>query len=152
MQGLQKLHDKSSIPALLTISLCLLVQAVQQGLQVGSPRTYQLNIGNFGTNVVLNLGLLISLPLIGAAGALLAKRMGEPFSLAVRAVLSPVALISAMLLCLLAFDLGTTRALVSSLEYSSGIIVGWVIIPAAALIVGGVAGWKIPLAREKVRV
>jgi hypothetical protein len=142
---------KSNLPGLLTISLCLLVQAVQLVLRIDVPRTYHLAVGRFDTEVVLNLGLLVALPLIGAIGSFVARYLGEPAKFAARAVLSPVALVSAMLIALLLFDLITARALLSSLEYSSGIVMGWVLIPAAALLLGGLAGWNFPLVRERAR-
>jgi len=135
---------RSSLPALLTIVLCLLVQAVQQALQMGALKTFHFVLGRFETQLVLNIGLLLSLPLIGATGSAFARHLGERASYAARAVLSPIAIVSAMLLCLLAIDLGTTHALVSSLTYSSGILIGWVILPSTALLLGGLAGWKIP--------
>ncbi|HUN88761.1 MAG TPA: hypothetical protein VMU28_08225 [Terriglobales bacterium] len=132
---------KASAPALLTILLCLLVQAVEQGWQIGAPVILNFSAGRFTTAVVLNLGLLACLPLIGGISSTLAKRLGHTRKLAVEAAMSPVALISAMLLTLAIFDVATTRALVSSLAYSSGILVGWVLLPAGALLLGSFAGW-----------
>jgi hypothetical protein len=133
---------KSSLPALATILLCFLVQAVQQGFQIGTPRTLNVSSGNFSTAIVFNLSLLASLPVIGAIGAALAKSLGHSRKAAVEAVISPVALVCAMLLALFFFDVATTRALVSSLAYSCGILVGWVVVPSAALLFGFSAGWK----------
>jgi hypothetical protein len=135
---------RSSLPALLTIVLCLLVQAVQQALTIGAPSTFHFVLGRFETHLVLNLGLILSLPFIGATGAAFARHLGERETYAMRAVLSPIALTSAMLLCLLTIDLSTSHALVSSLAYSSGILIGWVIIPSTALLLGGFAGWTFP--------
>jgi predicted Na+-dependent transporter len=143
---------KSNLPAFLTISLCLLVQAGQLWLRMDAPRTYHLVVGDVSTDIVLNVGLLIMLPFIGATGAMAARRFGESPAAAVRSVLSPVAIVSAMLISLFMVDLATTRALFISLEYSCGIIVGWVIVPGVALLLGGVAGWNFPLARERARV
>lgn len=134
---------RSSLPALATIVLCFLVQAVEQGFQIGAPTTLNVNAGRFNTAVVLNLGLLLCLPAIGAAGATISKRLGYSKSAAFKSVMSPVALVSAMLLTLLVADFITTRALVSSLSYSSGILLGWVVVPSIALLVGGYAGWRI---------
>jgi hypothetical protein len=142
---------KSNLPGLLTISLCLLVQAIQVFLRHDAPHTYYLKIGRFDTEVALNVGLLLALPIIGCLGSLTARRMGDSRMMAVRAVLSPVALASAMLMALMVVDVITTRALLNSLEYSSGIVVGWVLVPAAALLLGGLAGWNFPLVREKAR-
>lgn len=132
---------RASLPALATILLCMLVQAVEQGFQIGSPRTFNISAGRFNTAIVLNLGLLICLPFIGAAGAFFAKRLGHTRKAAIECVMSPVGLVSAMLLTLLVVDFVTTRALVSSLSYSSGILLGWVLIPAGALLAGCYAGW-----------
>lgn len=134
---------RSSLPALATILLCFLVQAVEQGFQIGASTTLNFNAGQFNTAVVLNLGLLFCLPAIGAAGATLSKRLGYSKSAAFKSVMSPVALVSAMLLTLLIADFVTTRALISSLAYSSGILLGWVVVPSIALLVGGYAGWQI---------
>lgn len=134
---------KTSLPAVSTLLLCLLVQAIEQGFQVGTPRTLNLSAGNFSTAIVLNLGLLASLPFIGAIGSWMAKRLGQSRKAAVESVMTPVGLISAMLLTLFVVDSITTRALVSSLAYSSGILVGWVIAPAGALLLGSYAGWKL---------
>jgi hypothetical protein len=142
---------RSNLPGLLTISLSLLVLGLELLFRLDLLRTYQLRIGRFNTEVALNVGYLLMLPLIGCSGSFAAKRLGEPRPSAIRAVLSPVALVSAMLLGLLVMDIITARALLDSLEYSSGIIVGWVLIPAAALLVGGLAGWNFPFAREKAR-
>jgi len=133
---------KSSLPALATILLCFLVQAVQQGFQIGSPRTLNVSTGDFSTAIVFNLSLLVCLPVIGAIGASLAKWLGQSRTAAVESVFSPIALVCAMLLALFVFDVVTTRALVSSLAYSCGILVGWVVIPSAALLTGFSAGWK----------
>lgn len=133
---------KSSLPALATILLCFLVQAVQQGFQVGRPRTVNVSSGDFSTAIVFNLMLLASLPVIGAVGASLAKWLGHSRKAAVESVISPIALVCGMLLALFVFDVITTRALVSSLAYSCGILVGWVVIPSAALLTGFSAGWK----------
>jgi len=134
---------KASIPALLTLLLSLLVQAIEQGFQIGTPRTLSVSSGRFSTDVVLNLGLLVCLPFIGAVGASVAKWLGHSRKAAVESVMSPVALVSAMLVTLLVVDFATTRALISSLAYSSGILLGWVLIPAAALLAGCYAGWKV---------
>lgn len=133
---------KSSLPALATILLCFLVQSIEQGFQIGTPRTLSVSSGNFSTAIVFNLALLASLPVIGAIGASLAKWLGQSRKAAVESVISPVALVCGMLLALFAFDVATTRALVSSLAYSCGILVGWVVIPSAALLSGFSAGWK----------
>lgn len=132
---------RASLPALATILLCFLVQAVEQGFQIGAPRTYNISAGRFTTAVVLNLGLLCCLPAIGAAGATLSKRFGQTRLASVKCVMSPVAMVSAMLLTLLFIDVITTRALISSLAYSSGILLGWVVVPSFALLVGSYAGW-----------
>lgn len=142
---------KSNLPGLLTISLCFLVEATQLLFQLFALRTFHLSIGNFDTEVVINLGLLLILPLIGAIGSFTAKYLEEPASLAARAVLSPVALAGAMLITLLVIDMVTARALLNSLEYSSGIVMGWVLIPGAALLVGGLAGWNFPLQWKRMR-
>jgi hypothetical protein len=139
---------KSSLPALATILLCFLVQAVEQGFQIGSPRTLSLSSGSFSTAIVFNLGLLVCLPMIGAVGASLAKWLGQSRKVAVESVISPVALVCAMLLALFVVDVVTTRALVSSLAYSCGILVGWVVVPSAALLSGFSAGWKFAPAPE----
>jgi hypothetical protein len=136
-------YVKASAPALLTILLCLLVQAVEQGWGIGSPRVLNVSSGRFATAVVLNLGLLASLPLIGAISSTVAKRLGHSRKSMVEAVMSPVALLSAMLVTLAIFDLFTTRGLVSSLAYSSGILLGWVLLPAGALLLGSYAGWRL---------
>ena len=133
---------KSSTPALITVFLCLLVQAVEQGFQIGAPRIFNISAGRFATAIVLNLGLLACLPFIGAAGSSVAKYLGQTRKMAVESVMAPLALVSAMLLTLFAVDVITTRALVSSLSYSSGILLGWVLIPAGALLAGSYAGWK----------
>jgi len=134
---------KASLPALTTLVLCLLVQAVEQGFQIGAPQTFTLSAGRFSTAIVLNLGLLVCLPFIGAAGAGIARYLGHSRKAAVESVMSPVALVSAMLLTLLVVDFVTTRALISSLAYSSGILLGWVLIPAGALLLGSYAGWRL---------
>jgi len=136
-------YVKASAPALMTILLCLLVQAVEQGWGVGNPRILNVSAGRFATAVVLNVGLLACLPLIGAISSTLAKRLGLTRKAAVEAAMSPVALVSAMLVTLAVFDLLTTRALVSSLAYSSGILLGWVLLPAGALLLGSYAGWSL---------
>lgn len=133
---------KSSLPALATILLCFLVQAIEQGFQVGKPVTLSIASGDFSTAIVFNLGLIACLPLIGAIGASVAKWLGQSRKAAVESVVSPVALVCAMLLALFMFDVVTTRALVSSLAYSCGILVGWVVIPSGALLTGFSAGWK----------
>ena len=92
---------KSSLPALATILLCFLVQAVQQGFQIGTPRTLNVSTGDFSTAIVFNLSLLASLPLIGAISASLAKSLGHSRKAAVESVISPVAIVCAMLLALL---------------------------------------------------
>ena len=134
---------RMSLPALATNLLCFLVQAIEQGFQIGAPRTFNVNAGRFNTAVVLNLGLLLCLPLIGAMGAAFSKRLGQSRAAAVKCVMSPVAMVSAMLIVLLLFDAITTRALVSSLAYSSGILLGWVLVPSFALLVGSYAGWRL---------
>jgi hypothetical protein len=134
---------KASLPALTTLSLSLCVMAVEQAFQVSAPRTFDVSAGNFSTAIVLNLGLLAALPFIGTAGASLAKWLGHSRKAAVESVMTPVALVSAMLLTLALFDLATTRFVVSSLAYSSGILLGWVLAPAAALLLGCYAGWKL---------
>ncbi len=133
---------KSSLPALATILLCFLVQAVEQGFRFGRPLTLNVSSGDFSTAIVCNLGLLACLPVIGAIGASFAKWLGQSRKAAVESVISPIALVCAMLLALFVLDVATTRALVSSLAYSCGILVGWVVIPAAALLSGFSAGWK----------
>ena len=135
---------RSSLPAMLTIVLCLLVLAVQQAFEMAALKTFHFVIGRFETQLVMNFGLLLTLPLIGATGSAFARHLGERASQAMRAVLSPMAIVCAMLLCLLALDLMTTRALVSSLAYSSGILLGWVVLPSTALLAGSVAGWRVP--------
>jgi len=134
---------RSSLPALATIVLCFLVQAVEQGFQVGTPTTLNFNAGRFNTAVVLNLGLLFCLPVIGAVGAAISKHLGYSRTATFKSVISPVALVSAMLTTLLIADFITTRALLSSLSYSSGILLGWVVVPAMALLAGGYAGCRI---------
>lgn len=134
---------RTSAPALITILLCLLVQAIEQGWGIGNPRVLNVSSGRFATAVVLNLGLLACLPLIGAISSTLSKRLGLSRKAAVEAAMSPVALVSAMLVTLAIFDLLTTRALVSSLDYSSGILLGWVLLPAGALLLGSYAGWSL---------
>ena len=136
-------YVKASAPALLTILLCLLVQAVEQGWGFGNPRVLNVSAGRFATAIVLNVGLLACLPLIGAVSSTIAKRLGHSRKAAVEAAMSPVALMSAMLVTLALFDLLTTRALVSSLTYSSGILLGWVLLPAGALLLGSYAGWSL---------
>ncbi|MGZ4787451.1 MAG: hypothetical protein ACXVZX_02955 [Terriglobales bacterium] len=138
---------RSSLPAMATILMCFLVQAVEQGFQIGAPLTLNVSAGRFSTAVVLNLGLLCCLPVIGATGCSLSKRLGYSRAAILKSVLSPVALVSGMLLALLAVDFITTRALVSSLAYSSGILLGWVLIPAGALLVGYYAAWRLTLER-----
>jgi hypothetical protein len=117
--------------------------ALEQEFNVGTPRTMEVAAGGYSTAIVFNLGLLAALPFIGAAGASLAKWLGHSRKAAVESVMSPVALVSAMLLTLALFDLATTRFIVSSLAYSSGILLGWVLAPAAALLLGCYAGWKV---------
>ena len=133
---------KSSLPALATIVLCFLIQAIEQGFQIGKPVTLSIASGDFSTAIVCNLGLLACLPVIGAIGASVAKWLGQSRKAAVESVVSPIALVCAMLLALFMFDVVTTRALVSSLAYSCGILVGWVVIPSAALLAGFSVGWK----------
>jgi len=139
---------KTSLPALATIVLCFLVQAVEQGFRIGSPRTLNVTTGYFSTAVVFNLGLLVCLPWIGALGAGFAKWLGHSRKAAVESVISPVALVCAMLLALFVVDVVTTRALVNSLAYSCGILVGWVVVPSAALLSGFSAGWRFAPAAE----
>ena len=134
---------RSSLPAIATILMCFLVQAIEQGFQIGSPRTFNVTAGRFSTAIVLNLGLLICLPLIGALGCGFSKKLGHSRNATLKAVLSPVALVSGMLLALLVIDFVTTRALISSLAYSSGILLGWVLIPSAALLIGYYVGWRL---------
>jgi hypothetical protein len=126
-----------------TLSLCLSVQGVEQGFRAGAPHALNFSVGRFSTAVVFNIGLLACLPAIGAAGASLAKWLGHSRVAAVESVMAPVALVSAMLLTLAVVDFLTTRALLSSLAYASGILLGWVVLPAAALLVGCYAGWKV---------
>jgi len=133
---------KTSLPAIATLLLCLLVQAVEQGFQIGAPWTLNVSAGRFATAIVLNLGLLAALPFIGAAGSGLAKYLGQSRKAAIESVMTPLALVSAMLLTLFVFDLVTTRALIGSLSYSSGILLGWVLIPSGALLFGSYLGWK----------
>ncbi|HVZ17333.1 MAG TPA: hypothetical protein VG897_09470 [Terriglobales bacterium] len=140
---MQAASIRSSLPALTTIVMCCLVQAVEQGFQIGAPRTFEVSAGRFSTAIVLNLGLLCCLPLIGVAGTILSKRLGYCRKATLTSVFSPVALVSAMLLTLLVIDLVTTRALISSIEYSSGILLGWVVIPSGALLIGCYAGWRL---------
>jgi hypothetical protein len=134
---------KASLPALTTLSLSLSVMAVEQGFQVSAPRTFDVTAGRYSTAIVLNVGLLAALPFIGAAGASVAKWLGHSRKAAVESVMSPVGLVAAMLLTLALFDLATTRFVVSSLAYSSGILLGWVLAPAAALLLGCYVGWKL---------
>src|SRR4051794_21394869 len=110
---------KSSSPALVTISLCLLVQAVEQFYQLGDPKLFELSVGRYETIVAFNVGLMLCLPWIGALGSIAAKAVGASREIAMRAAISPIALIAAMLMCLLVWDLTKTRSMVSSLAYSS---------------------------------
>ena len=134
---------RASLPALATLTLCLCVQAVEQEFQVGAPRTFDVSAGSFSTAIVVNYWLLACLPLIGAAGASLAKWLGHSRKAAAESVLTPVALVSAMLLTLAVFDFATTRGLLSNLAYVSGILLGWVLAPAVALLLGCYTGWKL---------
>jgi len=134
---------RSSLPGVATILMCFLVQAIEQGFQVGAPKTVYLTAGRFNTDLVLNFGLLCCFPIIGALGCALSKRLGYSRLATLKSVLSPVALLSAMLLALLVVDFITTRALVSSLSYSSGILLGWVVIPSGALLIGYYAAWRL---------
>ena len=137
-------RHSSNMPALLTITLCCLAQA----LRFTPLRALELRVGQFETEMVFNLGVIASLPFAGALGAFLARRSGASRFAALRAVVSPVALVSAVLLTMLVWDLVQSRALVSSLAYSCGILLGWVLIPCIALLAGGAIGWS--LSAQKV--
>jgi hypothetical protein len=134
---------RSSLPAIATIVMCFFVQAIEQVLQLGTPRTVYLTAGRFNTDLVLDIGLVCCLPVIGGLGCALSKRLGYSRTATLKAILSPVALVCGMLLALLAVDFITTRALVTSLSYSSGILLGWVVIPSVALLIGYHAAWRL---------
>lgn len=102
--------------------------------------------------IVVHIPWLVALVLIGAVGTLLAKRAGASFRECVLVALSPALVIGGavnllMAVVVISASLGGHR--VHPVDFIGHFVVGWLVFPSAALLLGSLLFLKRPDARRQ---